>query len=65
MVSLHALRPSCPGFDSQHCQKNSGEKIVDVAGVNRWHGLEESGQWLENVDRTHFVLASDKLVLQK
>ena len=31
------------------------EKIVDVA--------EESGQWLENVDRTHLVLASGKLVL--
>ena len=32
------------------------EKIVDVA--------EESGQWLENVDRTHLVLASGNLVLQ-
>ena len=29
----------------------------------RW--LEESGQWLENVDRTHLVLASGKPVLQK
>ena len=27
--------------------------------------LEESQQWLENVDRTHLVPASGKLVLQK
>ena len=29
----------------------------------RW--LEESGQWLENVDQTHLILVSGKLVLQK
>ena len=29
----------------------------------RW--LEESGQWLENVDRSLLVLASGKPVLQK
>ena len=28
-------------------------------------GLEESGQWLENVDRTHLVMASGKPELQK
>ena len=27
--------------------------------------LEETGQWLENVDCTRLVLASGKLVLQK
>ena len=27
--------------------------------------MEESGQWLENVDRTNLVLASGKPVLQK
>ena len=27
--------------------------------------MKESGRWLENVDRTHLVLASGKLVLQK
>ena len=27
--------------------------------------LERSGQWLENVDQTHLVLASGKLALQK
>ena len=26
--------------------------------------LQESGQWLENVDRTHLVSASDKLALE-
>ena len=33
--------------------------------VNQRRCLEESGQRLENVDRTHLVLASGKLVLQK
>ena len=32
---------------------------------NQWRYLEESGQWLENVDRTHLVLASCRLVLHK
>ena len=34
------------------------EKIVEVAEVNRQCCLEESGTWLENIDRTHLVLAS-------
>ena len=37
----------------------------DVVEIYRWRWLEESGQMLENVDQTHLVLASDKLVLQK
>ena len=36
--------------------------IVDVAEVNQWRRYEENGQWLENVDQTHVVLASGKLV---
>ena len=44
-------------------QKISEEKIVDVAEVNRWHRQKERGQWLENVDWTHLVPASGKLVL--
>ena len=35
------------------------------AKVNQQRCSEESRQWLENVDRTHLVLASGKLVLQK
>ena len=39
--------------------------IVYVAEVNQRCCLEERGQWLENVDRTHLViLASGKPVLQ-
>ena len=41
-------------------------KIIDIAKVNvvpLW--LEESGQWLENSDPTHLVLASGKPELQK
>ena len=40
--------------------------FFDVAEVFQQHLLEESRQGLENVDRTHLVLASGKLVpLQK
>ena len=31
-------------------KKLSEEKIVHIAEINEWHCLEESGQWLENVD---------------
>ena len=37
----------------------------NVAEISRRRWLEEGGQRLENVDRTHLVLASGKLVLQK
>ena len=65
MVSILASRPSCPGFDSLIPKKFSEEKNVDVAEVYQRRCLEESGQWLENVARTHLVLASGKPVLQK
>ena len=39
--------------------------IINVAEVIQRCWLEESGQWLDNVDRTHLVLASGKPVLQK
>ena len=41
------------------------ENIVDVVEVNQWRCLEESGQYLENVDQTQVVQRSGKLVLQK
>ena len=65
MVSILASGPNCPRFDSQCSKKISEEIIIDVAEVNQWLSLEESGQSLENVDRTHLVLASGKVVLQK
>ena len=37
----------------------------NVAEFSRRRWLEEGGQSLENVDRTHLVMASEKLVLQK
>ena len=33
--------------------------------VNQWRFIDESGQRLENINRTHLVLASGKQVLQK
>ena len=38
--------------------------IPNVAEVNQRHWIKESGPSVENVDRTHLVLDSDKLVLQ-
>ena len=46
-------------------KKNSKEKIVNAAEVNQWRCLEERRKRLENVDQTHVVLASGKVVLQK
>ena len=65
MVSKLASGPSCTRFDSQHSQKKFRGKIIDVAEINQRGWLEESGQWLENVDPTHLVQASGKPVLQK
>ena len=39
-------------------------KNVNVAEGYLLRYFEESGQWLENVDQTHLVLASGKLVQQ-
>ena len=39
--------------------------FLDVAEVNQHRWLEDSGQWLENVDPTHLVLAGGNQVLQK
>ena len=43
----------------------SAEKIADVDEMNQRRCLEESEQWFENVEQTHLVLDSGKLVLQK
>ena len=40
-------------------------KIIKVAEVYQRRWLEESGQWLENADRTHLVRECGKPVLQK
>ena len=48
------LDPAAPG---------SNPSIPDVAEVNQLCWFEEGGQWLENVDSTHLVLASGKPVL--
>ena len=47
MVSILASAPSCPGFDSRNFFTG---KIVNAADANQGCCLEESGQWLENVD---------------
>ena len=63
---LHScFSPSSPEFNSQCSRKNFRAKNIDVAEVNQLCWVEESGQWLDNVDRTHLVLAGGKPVLQK
>ena len=49
------------GFDSWSSQKFT----FGVAEIYPQRWLEEGGQRIENVDQTHLVLASGKLVLQK
>ena len=60
-----ASQPAALGLIPSIPTKKFSEKIIDVAEVNQWRGLEESRQWLENVDRLHLVLASSKPVQQK
>ena len=44
----------------KHSQNSFRGEIIDAAEVNQRRWLEESGQSLENVDRTHLYLASGK-----
>ena len=57
--------PSTPGLILSAPEFFSEEKTVDVAEIYQRHYFDESGQWLENVDQTHLVLARGELVLQK
>ena len=53
-------------LDNKYVQWSSfSSEANDVAQIYQWRWLEKSGQWLENADRTHLVLASGKLVLWK
>ena len=54
--------PAAPGSNPSVHEFFSEEKIMDVALVNQRRWLEESGQWQENVDQDHLVLASGKAV---
>ena len=65
MASILAFGPNCPGSYSQHYLQNILGKNANVAEVNQWRCLEERERWLKNVDQTHLVLASGKLVLYK
>ena len=62
--SILASHPAAPGLNPSVPKKFQRKKI-DFAEVNRWRCLEESEQWLENVDPSHLVPASGKPVLQK
>ena len=55
-------RPSSPGFDSQHF---SEEKLSMLLRLNQRCWIEDSGQWLENIDWTHLVLDWANPVPQK
>ena len=53
--------PAPPGSIPSVPKKFSAEKIVDVAEIYQRCCLEERGQWFENADQIHLVLASNKL----
>ena len=56
-----AVLPSNPEFDSRHSQE-----FVSIWLLRLIDGTaENTGQRLDNVNRTHLVLASGKLVVQK
>ena len=65
MVCKLASDPPALGSISNIPQKIYRGKIVYVAEVNQRRCQEERGLWLENVDRTHLVLAGGKLERQK
>ena len=65
MACIPASRPSCPGSISSVPLFSLEEEFWVLLKLINVGCLEESGQWLENVDPTHLVLASGKLVLQK
>ena len=65
IVSYLLRDPAAPALIPSIPPKKFRGEIIDVTKVYRWRCLEESDQWLENVDQDHQVLASDKLALQK
>ena len=60
--SIFAPHPAALGSIFPAFPQNN---FMDVAEVNQQRWFEESGQWLENVYRTHLALASGKPVIQK
>ena len=58
------LDPAGPGSIHRVPDIFLEDRIVNFAELNQWCCLEESGQWLENVNRAHLELATGKLALQ-
>ena len=63
--SILASHPAALGSIPSVPQKNFRGNIIKIAEVNQRNRFEKSGQWHENVDRSHLVLAGGKPVLQK
>ena len=61
---IPAPHPAASGLIPAFPKISSEEKITDVTEVYQQCCLEESGQPLENVDRTHLDLAGGKPVLK-
>ena len=64
-VRWAASHPAALGSIPSVPQKNFRGNIIKIAEVNQRNRFEKSGQWHENVDRSHLVLAGGKPVLQK
>ena len=63
--NINAYQPAALGSISSVPKKILRKKLLLLLEVNQRRWLEENGQWLENVDRTHLVLAGSNPVLQK
>ena len=50
MVGIIASDPAAEGLIPSIPKKYSEKKFVDVVDFYQWRCLEESRQWLENVD---------------
>ena len=48
--SILASHLAAPGLITSIHKKKFRGKIIDVAEVNQWRWLGESGQWLESVE---------------
>ena len=65
MVSILLPDPAALGSIPSIPEIISDEKCVNIAKVHQQCCLDESGQWRENVDQTHLVMASGNLKLRK
>ena len=63
--SILVSRPEAPALIPSIRKIFTDKKLSMIAEVYQMHWFEESGLWLENVDRTHLVLAGGEPASKK